>query len=206
MEDGEVVIGEGEDALSSVADGEVIVLASGNLGLISFTKWKERMTLAQITRAFPDLVQGLVSHPGVGFVMIMDEEEGGVVIGAKGVYFLDSDRFEGENPLEPYGSLAPQLLRRTDGFDTCPDLLVNSTYWPETGEDAAFEALVGTHGGLGGLQRQPFVLHPREYSLGDELIVGCADLNAAMRGWIEAEQGPPKKSEHQMDVDAKPTA
>ena len=210
MEDGEVVIGEDADALASVADGEVIVLASGNLGLISFTKWKERMTLAQITRAFPELVQGLVSHPGVGFVMIKDEEDGGVVIGDTGVYFLDTDTFEGENPLEPYGSLAPQLLRRTNGFDTCPDILAISTYWPETGENAAFEELIGNHGGLGGLQRHPFVFHPREFSLGDELIVGCADLNAALRGWIEAEQKPENALTETTpdlltDVDAKPT-
>ncbi len=186
-EDGKVSLGEDYDITPS-EEGEVIVLASGNLGLISFTRWKERMTLGEITRAFPNLVSSLVTHPGVGFVMINDQEDGGVVIGENGLHFLDTDQVEGENPLEPYGPLAAQLLRRTNGFTTCPDILAISTYWPETGENAAFEELIGNHGGLGGMQRHPFVLHPEELSLGDELIVGCADLNAALRGWIEAAQ------------------
>ena len=158
------------------------------------------MTLAQIKAAFPDLVEGLAGHPGVGFILVLDDNEGGLVIGKEGVYFLDTDTFEGVNPLEPYGPLAPQLLRRTHGFATCPDILCISTYWPETGEVAAFEELIGNHGGLGGTQRNPFVLHPKELPLGDELIVGCAALNTALRSWIETAQpvaeispnGPPK--------------
>ncbi len=48
------------------------------------------------------------------------------------------------------------------GFATCPDIVVNSTYWADTDEVAAFEELVGSHGGLGGTQALPFVLHPAE--------------------------------------------
>ena len=40
-----------------------------------------------------------------------------------------------------------------------------STYWPETNENAAFEELVGNHGGLGGEQTDPFVLFPAEWEL-----------------------------------------
>ena len=187
MTDGEVSLGTEPDEHTMTRD-EIIVLASGNLGLISFTRWPDRMTVGQIRDAFPDLIAGLAGHPGVGFVMIQDEVEGGLVIGKEGVYYLETDTFEGVNPLEPYGPLAPHHLRRTSGFDNCPDILCISTYWPETGEVAAFEELIGNHGGLGGLQRHPFVLHPKELSLGDELIVGCAALNTALRSWIEHAQ------------------
>ncbi len=186
---GEVTLGT-EDEDSPLSKDEIVVLASGNLGLISFTRWPERMTLSQISTAFPGLIAGLAGHPGVGFVLVKDDVEGGLVFGKEGVYYLKTDTFEGANPLEPYGPLAAQLLRRTDGFENCPDILCNSTYWPETGEVAAFEELIGNHGGLGGTQRNPFVLHPKELSLGDDLIVGCAALNAALRTWIEDAQRP----------------
>ena len=97
--------------------------------------------MAQIKDAFPELDRRAGGHPGVGFIMVLDDVEGGLVIGKEGVYYLETDTFEGVNPLEPYGPLAPQLLRRTNGFDTCPDILCISTYWPETGEVAAFEEL-----------------------------------------------------------------
>ncbi|HYJ12496.1 MAG TPA: phage holin family protein [Thermomicrobiales bacterium] len=189
MTDGRVMLGTEKDEHTLTKD-EIVVLASGNLGLISFTRWPERMSLAQVKDAFPELVAGLAGHPGIGFIMVQDEVEGGLVIGKEGVYSLESDTFEGVNPLEPYGPLAPQLLSRTNGFDTCPDILCISTFWPETGEVAAFEELIGNHGGLGGTQRNPFVLHPKELSLGDDLIVGCAALNTALRAWIENAQAP----------------
>ena len=37
---------------------------------------------------------------------------------------------------------------------------------------------------LGGPQRHPIVLHPSEFDAGDELIVGAANLNRVMRGWM----------------------
>ena len=191
MANGEVSLGTEKDE-HTLTEDEIIVLASGNLGLISFTRWAERMTIGQIKAAFPELVAGLAGHPGVGIVMVLDDVEGGMVIGKEGIHYLETDTFEGVNPLEPYGPLAPQLLRRTNGFDTCPDILCISTYWADTGEVAAFEELIGNHGGLGGTQRNPFVLHPKELSLGDDLIVGCAALNSALRAWIEQAQGPPE--------------
>ena len=138
----------------------VVVLASGNLGLISFPGWKERMTYEQIADAYPDLLPGLVGHEGIGFVMVHSEHDGGLVIGAEGMHYLATGRVVGKDPLAPFGPNAARHLRRTDGFGNAPDILVNSFYDPATGEVAAFEELVGCHGGLGGTQTQPFVLYP----------------------------------------------
>ncbi len=170
------------------ANTAVTVLASGNLGLISFTDWKERMNLDQITEAFPQLLNVLTSHPGVGFAMVNDAVEGGMIIGPAGVYFLSTDTVEGENPLAGYGARAAEHLRRTNGFSNAPDIIVNSTYWAEDDSVAAFEELVGNHGGLGGTQQRPFLLYPSEFSAGDEEIVGAAHVNAVLRGWIRQTQ------------------
>jgi hypothetical protein len=53
-------------------------------------------------------------------------------------------------------------VRRTDGFPHCPDLLVNASFSSDTEEVAAFEELVGWHGGMGGSQSLPFVLFPSD--------------------------------------------
>ena len=47
------------------SDSELIVLGSGNLGLIYLTQWKKRLTYEEIIPAFPDLIPGLVKHPGI---------------------------------------------------------------------------------------------------------------------------------------------
>ena len=91
---------------------------------------------------------------------------------------------EGEDPLAPFGEHAADHLRRTDGFAHCPDLLVNSHYWADLDEVAAFEELVGSHGGLGGGQAFPFVLFPRTLPWPDGPVVGAPAVHAIMRGWL----------------------
>ena len=83
-----------------------------NLGLVYFTDWKERMSYEQINAAFPKLIPGMVSHEGIGFIMVRSEENGAMVIGEEGVYYLEDDRIEGVNPLENFGPRAAQHLRR----------------------------------------------------------------------------------------------
>ena len=40
----------------------------------------------------------------------------------------------------------------------------------ENDEVAAFEELVGSHGGLGGTQTKPFIMHPIYWKINDDLI------------------------------------
>ncbi len=183
-----------EASLPPQKDGEhpdVYVLASGNLGLISFTQWPERMTLEEINEAFPAVIPGLAQHEGIGFVMVRSEQSGPVVIGANGVYYLDDDRVEGENPLAVFGPHAADHLRRTDSFSNCPDILVNSFYDPEKDEGCAFEELIGFHGGLGGMQTQAFILHPAELPVNGELV-GAASVYHLAKGWLEMLQNENK--------------
>ena len=71
-------------------------------------------------------------------------------------------RVEGEDPLAPFSPTAPRHLLRTDGFAHVADIMVGSFYDPELDEGCAFEELISFHGGLGGPQTRPFILHPEQ--------------------------------------------
>jgi hypothetical protein len=187
---GEVAIGTADSELEQDASAEalahdVIVLASGNLGLLSFTQWRERMTYEQIADTFPGLVPGLINHPGISFILVHGEADGGLVIGPGGVRYLDHDYAAGVDPLAAFDPNAARHLKRTDSFATAPDILVISMVDHATGEVAAFEELVGCHGGLGGPQTHPFVLYPADLPRDPtQPIVGAAGLHAVLKGWV----------------------
>jgi uncharacterized membrane protein YvlD (DUF360 family) len=154
----------------------VIVLASGNLGLIYFTRHQHRLTWENIEFMYPGLVAGLAAHGGIGFVMLKTNTRGSVVLNARGKYYLSEDKVEGENPLAKYGKNAAAHLRRTDSFNYVPDIIVMSLYDTKKDEVAAFEELIGSHGGLGGGQSKPFILHPIEWNLAEGEIVGSEKI------------------------------
>jgi putative membrane protein len=170
---------EDEDSLP------IVVLASGNLGLIYSTRRDERATMEEIEEFYPGLLDGLVQHEGVGFVMVRSEEHGPVVLAAEGRLFLEEDRVEGEDPLAGFGPHAAEHLRRTDSFSDAPDILVNSFYRAETNEVAAYEELIGSHGGLGGYQTEPFLLFPAEWELATESLVGAEAVYRQLKTWLE---------------------
>ena len=187
--DGAVVIGKEEREevrreKDREAPPELIVMASGCLGLISFPREPGRVAIERIHERYPHLISTLRDHPGIGFLLARSEQYGAIVIGEQGLNFLDEDRVEGEDPLAPFGPNAARHVKRTDGFPNCADIMVNSTYWPETGEVAAFEELVGSHGGLGGPQSYPFVLVPRDWALPKEPIIGAEAMHLQMRRWL----------------------
>ncbi|HET7509984.1 MAG TPA: phage holin family protein [Solirubrobacterales bacterium] len=163
---------------------ELSVMASGCLGLITFPREPGRVTRERIEALYPRLIQALREHPGIGFVLVRSAQDGPLALGAGGVRYLDDDRVEREDPLAPFGPNAADHLRRTDGFPHCADLMVNSTYWQEFGEVAAFEELVGSHGGMGGTQSFPFVLHPSELEWPGEQVVGAERVHRVFRGWL----------------------
>jgi uncharacterized membrane protein YvlD (DUF360 family) len=188
LADGAVVLdSESREEMAAGRSGEIpelSVMASGCLGLISFPREPGRVTLERIEELYPRLLPALRAHPGIGFVMVRSEGEGGVALGADGVHYLDSGRVEGEDPLAPFGPNAADHLRRTDGFPHCADLMLNSTYWQEFDEVAAFEELVGSHGGMGGPQSFPFVLHPAELEWPGEDVVGAERVHRIFRTWL----------------------
>jgi uncharacterized membrane protein YvlD (DUF360 family) len=163
---------------------ELSVMASGCLGLISFPREPGRVTLERLEALYPRLLPALREHPGIGFVMVRSERHGAMAVGKSGTRFLAEDRVDGEDPLAPFGPNAARHLLRTDSFPHCADLMLNSTLWPEFGEVAAFEELVGSHGGMGGTQSFPFVLHPSELRWPDDEVVGAEHVHRVFRTWL----------------------
>jgi uncharacterized membrane protein YvlD (DUF360 family) len=201
-EAGEVVeLGDSDEERSEPDDGdglpEVSVMASGCLGLVSLPREPGRVTLERLTELYPRLVPALREHPGIGFVLVRSAQHGAVALGRDGANYLDRGEVEGMDPLAPFGPNTAGHLRRTDSFPHCPDLVVNSEYWPETDEVAAFEELVGSHGGVGGPQSHPFACFPAELGWPDDPVVGAERIHRVFRGWLAdlghasyAEPGP----------------
>jgi hypothetical protein len=72
-----------------------------------------------------------------------------------------------------------------DAMQHAPDVLLLSQYDPELGEVAAFEELIGSHGGLGGWQTEAFILHPAEWALDEQLPIGAPSVYRNLRRWLE---------------------
>jgi uncharacterized membrane protein YvlD (DUF360 family) len=178
-----------------VSGEDVVVLGSGNLGLVYLMDEPRRLTLEEIEERHPRLLPALRAHPHVGFVLVRSSAEGPVVLGPDGVRYLTDDRVVGDDPLAPFSDAAAMHLRRTDGFAYAPDLLVNSFYDEDLDEGCAFEELISFHGGLGGLQTRPFILAPVGLSLPERKIIGAAQVHDLLKGWRYGLQGPAANAE-----------
>ena len=172
-----------EDAAPAVGDREAVVLGSGNLGLIYLTERPHRLTMEEIDALHPELLPALRAHPHIGFVMVRSASDGAVALGADGVRRLADGRVTGTDPLAAFPRTTARHLRRTDGFPHVADVLVNSFYDPVTEEACAFEELISFHGGLGGPQTEPFILHPARLAAPEEPLVGAEAVNRLFREW-----------------------
>ncbi len=180
-----------DDQLSVPATaGAPIVLASGNLGLITLPGDARRLTREEIDARHPGLIDGLVEHPEVGFVLVATASGGSVVLGRAGSRALESGEVVGDDPLAPFGPHALEQVRQVDSFTTVADLMVNSRYDADLDEVAAFEDQVGSHGGLGGPQTHPFLLYPVELSAPPDHILTSVAVHRVLKGWL-AEVGQP---------------
>jgi hypothetical protein len=167
-------------------ESTIAVVGSGNLGLVWFTGHDHRLTVEELETLHPNLVSELAGHPGVGLLMVRSSERGAVVFGPNGVRYLDEDRVEGEDPAALFGEHTVLSLKREDEMTHAPDLLLLSQYDPVMGEVAAFEELIGSHGGLGGPQTEPFILHPAEWELDEPVPLGAPAIYRNLRRWLSS--------------------
>jgi uncharacterized membrane protein YvlD (DUF360 family) len=181
--------GQGEESgkkrgpRKDVSGEDVVVLGSGNLGLVYLMEEPRRLTLEEIEARHPRLVPALREHPHVGFVVGVSEQDGPIALGAGGAHYLREGRVEGEDPLAPFSPTASRHLLRSAGFENAPDLYVNSFYDPDLDEGCAFEELISFHGGMGGPQTHAFLLVPTELPLPGEPIVGAAAVHGLLKSW-----------------------
>jgi uncharacterized membrane protein YvlD (DUF360 family) len=172
-----------------VGDRQVVVLGSGNLGLVYLMDETRRLTLEEIDERHPRLIPTLAGHPHVGWLLIRSGERGALVLGGRGARYLETGEVVGEDPLAVFSPTAGRHLARTDGFAHVADIMVGSFYDPQLEEGCAFEELISFHGGLGGPQTRPFVLYPAVLPEPDLPIVGAEAVHGVLTGWRRALQG-----------------
>jgi uncharacterized membrane protein YvlD (DUF360 family) len=169
-----------DKAVPVTGDETFHVFGSGNLGLIYVRGEKRQLTRRELSERYPGLVAGLAAHPGVGFVVVMDDD-GPVALGSDGWHRLDDGHVEGVDPLLPFRSYAPGFVHRVAHRPEAPDIYVNSLLDPGTDEVAAFEGLVGCHGGLGGWQDRACAVVPVDVPFPEERVVGADAMHVALR-------------------------
>ena len=184
--------GEEKRAKNDVSGRDVVVLGSGNLGLIYLMDSDRRLTLEEIQTRHPDLIPALRTHPHIGWLLVRSAEQGALALGPNGTRQLEDGLIEGEDPLAAFSPTASQHLLRTDGFKHVADIMVGSFYDPELDEGCAFEELICFHGGLGGPQTRPFILYPPALPLREGPIIGAEAVHGVLRGWRLELQEPPR--------------
>jgi hypothetical protein len=191
------------DLGTSTADGdtwpaepELVLIASGNLSMIYFTRRHGRLTAEDVEQLYPGLVAALTTHPGIGFIVVRTSDRGTVVLGKQGIRYLATDRVDGVDPLEHFGPQAVADVRRHEALDNVGDLIINSPIDAGTGEVAAYEELVGCHGGLGRWQSDAVLVHPAGWVLQSAPLIGATRFtiswSGGWRSWGSAViSGPP---------------
>ncbi|MBF4161392.1 alkaline phosphatase family protein [Nocardioides acrostichi] len=157
----------------------LLVAVSGSLAHVYRTDQPTRLSHARLERLHPGLVERLAAHPGVGAVMTRCDDGAVRVDGPGGHLVLGGDAEQpvvaeqhGRDPLAPYGETARADLLALDARNHVGDLVVLAAFDTRLHEVAAFEELVGSHGGLGGDQTEAFVVHPRGWRVPDGVLTG----------------------------------
>jgi hypothetical protein len=166
---------------------DLVLCASGNLAQVYFGLAEHRLTKEEIEAAYPGLIDDLVAHDGVGLVQVRTADEGAVVLGSGGSVRLADGVVTGADPLERYGPMGIVHFRRLDEIEHCGDLALISRMDEGTDEVAAFEELIGSHGGLGGWQTRATLVYPSDWIDPDEPLVGAPAVHRQLKAWIAAQ-------------------
>ena len=190
---GEATGRSAKPAKNEVGDRPVVVLGSGNLGLVYLMEHAHRMTLEEIEARHPRLLDALRSHPHVGWLLVRSAERGALVLGPAGTRSLATGRDRGRGPARALlADGARAISPGATASRTSPTSWSASFYDPALDEGCAFEELISFHGGLGGPQTRPFILAPPRLALPEEPILGAAAVHALLTGWraeLQAQDG-----------------
>ena len=150
---------------------DILVLASGNLSNVYFSFTNHRTSYDEIDTIYPGLILKLSEHPGVGLIIVLQNGRN-IAYGKSGSIDLETGVIlSGENPLLLFGK--PEVRRKQlqylASFENIGDLIIFSPVY-EDGTVASYEELIGSHGGLGGQQTDPFIFCDKDISIPDNII------------------------------------
>ncbi|GAA2584771.1 phage holin family protein [Dactylosporangium fulvum] len=161
-----------------------LVVASGNLGMVYVVGEPGKLTRTELETLYPGLVDGLVQHSGIGVVVVDEEGAGPVALGRNGRHELRDGTVHGTDPLTPFGPRARADLLRHQQMQHVGDLVLISAVDRATDEVAAFEELVGSHGGLGGAQTEAILIHPAAWPRDAADLDGPAAVHRQLLTWL----------------------
>ena len=139
---------------------DVVVRVSGNVAHIYFNVARERMDVSEMALLYPNLLDALNDHPGIGLLLGLEDGRP-VTITPRGTARLVAETLP-PGLAEPGQSVAD--LARLLSFPHSGDLVVIGA-WNAKGRVITFENQAATHGGVGGPQDYPFLLAPPLSSL-----------------------------------------
>ncbi len=182
-----------QDSFQQAGQGKVTLAYGGNGALVYFDLFPRKITINELNEAYPGMVDKIVQHEGIGFVVGYEHDFTPVVFGKQGARNLQTGEIVGEDPLAPFGDvkLRAWQLNRLANFENSGDLILNSTLY-EDGTVAALEELIGNHGGLGGEQTDAFMFHP------GDMVVPATRTAVEFKTILDARRGltgpPPKEA------------
>jgi hypothetical protein len=183
--------------------GDIVVRNSGSMSHVYFNVTPRPMNLSEIALIYPELLNRLVEHEGIGLVVGREEGEA-VIVGKGGTLALSplppfpptlggqggggkgGEEVRGQNPLRslPEPKLAANQLRQLASFPHGGDIIIFGA-WREDGEVVCFENQVASHGGLGGPQDYPFIMYPGELDLDLEEVTNARDLYPHFAAYLD---------------------
>jgi hypothetical protein len=181
--------GRGAGSAPAAAPPDAVVASSGSLAHVYFTSEPDRMTDEAIETRYPGLIDALARHPGIGALLVRSAAGHALVLGSHGRLDLAAGQPDDDGPLADYGPRAAEDLRRLEGFPNAGDLILLGAVDRISGEVTAFEELVGSHGGLGGWQTEPFIMCPATLELAEEPLLGAPALYRQLVAWQAQLQG-----------------
>jgi uncharacterized membrane protein YvlD (DUF360 family) len=174
--------GRGGARPATNAPPDVVVASSGNLAHVYFTSEPDRMTDAAIEARYPHLIEALAGHPGIGALVVRSAGHA-LLVGPRGRQDLTESLPDASEFVATYGPRAVENLLRLDGFANAGDLILIGAVDRVSQEVTGFEELIGSHGGLGGWQSEPFILCPPVLRLTEDPPVGAPAVYRQLKAW-----------------------
>jgi len=145
---------------------DLVVKSSGSLAHVYFNLTNRRMDLSDISAAFPGLVLKLLAHEGI-WVVVAREGDQVLIMDEDSILTVDAtgqQHLEGDHPFArlPEPDHASEQVLRIARFPEAGDLVLFGSYDPSSDIVSCFEHQVASHGGLGGAQDYPVIIHPRQ--------------------------------------------
>ena len=173
------------------APAEITVVGSGNLGGVWFSQHPERLTLDRHRAAAPRAPGDARGAPRHRVRRGGDRRTARSRWAPRAPTTSRPARSSARTPWPCSGRTPWATSSTSSSYPNAPDIYVNSLYDPVLDEVAAFEELVGCHGGLGGWQTRPLLVHPAGWSIDEDLLDergrlrGAPAVHHQMVRWLE---------------------